>query len=191
MKLIKPKINVKPSDKTFQAVIQREYIGKELQENLLNANVLVVPNEGYGDRTDLVYFPSGTTDLYQFLQERQTEDFRIGVCIEDKDFKEVALHADCLIIAQFVVSSIVVPLLVDLLAEYITQQLGKRRDETNVKSKLTIVDEQNGRQYEYSYEGPAAEYRDVMTKAISKIGIQSPRLPEKTKPKRRRHGKKK
>ncbi len=190
-KSMQPTLKVESSDKTFQTVIRREYISKKLQEDLVNANVLLVPNEGYGDRTDLIYFPSGTTDLYQYLRERQTEDFKIGICIEDKDFKEVALHADWLIIAQFVVSFVIAPLFVDLLAEYIKQHLGKRRDETCVKSRITIIDEQHGRGIECTYEGPAAEYHEVMMKAISKLALPSPQIPEKTNKKRKRRRKEK
>lgn len=177
------------STESFQTWIKRPYLGDSLREQLSKANVLVVPNEGYGERTDLVYFPSGTAELFQFIRESGKENISTEVCIEDKDYKEVALHADLVIIATFVVTSLVAPLAVDLIAEYIKQRLfGKREDETEVRAKLTVYDEKNGRSIDFSYKGPAPGYHEVMTKAISQLGnppqATLPNTPKRKRPRR-------
>jgi hypothetical protein len=194
--LIQPKpkkqsITSKAVSKNFESVISRDYIGKELKERLKNANVLMVPNEGYQDKQDLLYFPSGTSDLYHYLLEKQGDSFKVDINLEDKDYKELALHADWMILAEFIVKEIVAPLLVALVAEYIIRHLGKRKHSTNVKSKLTVVDEKKGKQIEYTYEGPASEYRNVMLNAISKFNEDGLRLPAEIKPKRKHRPKKK
>lgn len=167
-----PMLVVQDSQESIQTWTSRSYISDELREQLSKANVLVVPNEGYGDRADLVYFPGGTEELFHFLRESVQENLFVGICIEDEDYKELVLHVDLVIIAGFVVTSLVAPLAVDLIAEYIKRRVGKREAETEVRSKLTVCDEITGRSVHFSYEGPASEYRDVMVNAIQEPSEQ-------------------
>jgi hypothetical protein len=184
------KLTINNSEKSFASVIQSNYLGEELKEVLHSANVLLVPNEGYGEDKDLIYFPSGTSDLYQFLVEKQDENLNVNICIEDSEYKELSLHADWMIIAEIVVKDFLAPLLAALLAEYIIRHLGKRVDDTNVKSKLTVVNEEDSQQIEYYYEGPATEYKEIMTNAVSNFA-QDITFLNKKKSKRRHHRKKK
>lgn len=181
----RPQLSISPSEKSFSSFIDKDYISQELKERLLAANVLIVPNEGYGDLTDQVHFPAGTSDLYQYLLENEDEKLSIDVCIEDKDFKELSLHADWLALAEFVVKDFLAPLLVALLAEYIIHTRGKRIKHTNVKSTLIVVDTKDEHRVEYTYEGPALEYKDVMLDAISKFGKDN-RDTKKETPKRQK-----
>ena len=160
-----PRLSISPSEKSFLSSIRRKYLSDELQKQLFSANVLIIPNEGYGDREELIYFPAGTSDLYQYLAEKK-EEITVGVCIEESGYKELSLHADWMVIAEIVVKEFVAPLIVTLLAEYIIHVRGKRFEDTNVKSKLIVVDNEDEHVVEYSYEGPASEYKDVMLKAI-------------------------
>jgi hypothetical protein len=166
----RPQLSISSSKESFSSFIDKDYISHELKEQLRTVNVLIVPNEGYGDLTDQVHFPAGTSDLYQYLLESKDENLSIGVCLEDKDYKELSLHADWLTLAEFVAKDFLAPLLVALLAEYIIHTLGKRVEKTNVKSRLVVVDAKDEHRVEYTYEGPALEYKDVMLNAISKFG---------------------
>jgi len=170
-----PIIVKESSIESFDSYLSRPYIGEILRKRLSEANALIIPNEGYDNRSDLVYFPSGTEDLYQFLKDKNVGGLNLDACIEDKDYKEVALHADWLILAGFLVTELVAPLIVALLAEYIKKRLGKRESETIVKARLIIRENKDGHYAEYKYEGPASEYREAMTNAISKVG--NPKSP--------------
>jgi hypothetical protein len=187
----KPYLTTRISDKNFQSVISQDSIGRELQEKLSEANILLVPNQGYVDQPDLLYFPAGTSDLYQYIQERGVENIKADVCLEEKDYKELALHSDWLRIAEFIVKELVVQLFITLIADYIVRQLGARLDKTNVSSKLIVVNERNRQQIEFIYEGPAKEYRSVMLNAVSKISSKSLPIPNNMKSKRKSRTKKK
>lgn len=186
-----PQLRIQPSNETFHGFIERGLISEDTRERISKANVLMIPNEGYVERADLIYFPSGTSELYQFLKENQSEELSIDICLEEKDYKEVALHADWLMLAGFIVTSIVAPLFVDLLGEYIKRHLGKRESGTCVKSRLIIREDKDGRYIDYTYEGPASEYRNVMSRAISKPSDAVVELIDKPKSKRKRHSKRK
>ncbi len=141
----KPYLTTRSSNKTFQNVISRDFIGQELQSKSSEANVLLIPNQGYVDQPDLLYFPAGTSDLYQYIEDRNIENIKTDVCLEEKDYKELALHADWLRIAEFIVKELIVQLFIALLADYIVKRLGNRIDKTNVKSKFTVVDEMSSK----------------------------------------------
>ena len=182
----KPTLIVELSQETFQTFINRPYISSELRERLSGANVLLIPNEGYGGKKELVYFPSGTAELFHFLEERKTENLNVDICIEEKDYKEVALHFDWLMLASFVVTSLVAPLIVNLLTEYIKKRQGKREPDTIVKHTLVVCDEKEGRYVCLSYEGPAPKYHDTMLNAISNLNHPTtPLLSAKSERKRR------
>ena len=187
----KPYVTTMASDKNFETQIKRDDIGQELQGRLLDAKVLFVPNQGYMNEPDLLYFPVGTSELYQFATSQNTEGLKVDVCSEESAYKEVALHADWLIITEFIVKEVVAPLFVALLADYIIKKVGGKRDETIVKSKFTVVEEKTKKQIEFQYEGPAKEYRSVMLNAITKNRSRKLPTPAGLKAKRKRHSKKK
>lgn len=179
-----PQLSITTSEKSFSSFIEKDYVGVELRAQLLDSNVLLVPNEGYGDLTNQVYFPAGTSDLYQYLQDRKSE-LSIGVCLDEKEYKELSLHADWLFLAEFVVKDLLAPIVVALLADYIIHSRGKRIEKTNVKSKLVVVDDKDERRIEYSYEGPASEYKEVMLGAISKFNDDG-HVAKKTRSRKRK-----
>ena len=170
MEQSKSTLAVENTEESIQTWASRPYITNAVREHLLQANVLIVPNEGYGDRADLVYFPVGTERLLGSLREAAQEGLSVDICIEEEDYKELSLRADLMIIASFVVESFIVPVAVSLVAEYIKRRVEGREKEVEVRSKLVVNDSATGRSVKLSYEGPATEYRDVMVKALQELG---------------------
>ncbi len=151
---------------------------------------MLVPSEGHIYRHEAVYFPEGTYEFYQFLKERQASNFAVDICIEDRDYKELALHFDWIVFADIFVKEIVALLVITLVVEYMMRRLGKRFEETNVRAKL-IVDQQHGNRYvEHSYSGPASGYQMAMDRALRKFEVSKPRRKNaKSKVRRKRQSK--
>lgn len=184
MESTQPTLIMEDSRESLRTWINRPYISDELRQQLSKANVLVVPSEGYVDRADLIYFPVGTEELFHALLESDQENLSVDICIEDEDYKELAVHADWITIGAIVAELLVVPLIVELIAEYIKRRVRKPETETQVRSKLTVCDEKTGRSVHFSYEGPVSQYRDVMLHAIQELGRQQRLTPPKpSKPK--------
>ena len=162
---------VEPSAESLETWRRRAYISEELCGKLASANALIVPSEGYTDHPDWVYFPNGTEELYHFLQEKRDEALNIEICIEDNGFNELALHADILQIAAFVVENLVAPTAVALIAEYIVHRLKNRLKETDVQSTLTIQETAEGRSIQIHYKGPAEKYLPEMRKALARQNV--------------------
>lgn len=177
MKLKPANLVVKASDESISAWINRPYISQGLCEELSKANVLIVPNEGYHEQANL-YFPSGTEELLLFLREPREDSLIVDICIEEQDYKELKLSADWFMIADIVVRHLAAPLLVILIVEYIRRRTGKRMPRNEVQAKLTVQDEGTGRTIDFSYEGPATEFRDVMMNALEQMPAKSLQPPQ-------------
>lgn len=165
---------VRPSDETIDTWINRPYVSNELRGQLSAANVLLVPTED--EQASRVYFPAGTERFFRFLQTSEQQSLSVDICIGDKDYQELALYADWLIIADLVVKVVVAPVVVYLICDYLEQRLG-RRAQTQVKSRLTIQETGSERStIQIDYEGPASEYRDVATEALTRDPEDSQKL---------------
>jgi len=148
------------SSENFDTWINRGYISKELRQDLKNSNILIVPIEGFRVK-DILVFPDQTEGLFTFIRNRLPSDFKINVCIEERDYKELILHADLLILGTFVVTLIVAPILVNILSEYLKEKILKTNKKRGVKVSLTIVDEK-GRSKNLTYEGDAENFGRIM-----------------------------
>jgi len=169
------------SSETIESWSRRSYIGQELQAKLAKADALIVPNEGYGEKGDIHYFPEGTEHLISFLQRNNHGDQHIDICIEDSDYKELAQHYDLLIIAGAIAKAVCAPIFVNLVSEYIKKRLGSRTNDTTLKTSLTISDAKEGKSVSFTYEGPASTYEKVMLGAIKDAGLEEGELPPTVK----------
>jgi hypothetical protein len=169
------------SDESIQTWANRSYISSELREQLLKADAVLVPSESYGKFTDSPHFPEATEEFFQFLRTASDGKISFDICIEEREYKELALHHDVLIIAGIVTTVFVAPLIVNLTAEYIKRRIWKRNPEAKVQSTLTIQDKQTGRSISYRYEGDASTYENVMVNALKGIVESSTLIAQDSK----------
>ena len=150
------------SSENFDTWINREYISEELKSDLKKANILLVPTEGFRDK-NIPVFPVKTEELFIYIKNRLPSEYKIDICIEDKKYKELALHSDLVIIGSFVVASVGVPILVNIISEYIKQKILKMGEKRGVKVSLTVVDEK-GVSKNLTYEGEAENFGRIINK---------------------------
>jgi len=150
------------SSENFDTWINREYISEGLKSDLKKANILLVPTEGFRNK-NIPVFPVKTEELFTYIKNRLPSEYKIDICIEDKEYKELALHSDLVIIGSFVVASIVVPILVNIISEYIKQKILKMGEKRGVKVSLTIVDAK-GVSKNLTYEGEAENFGRIINK---------------------------
>ncbi len=150
------------SSENFDTWINREYISERLKSDLKKANILLVPTEGFRDKNILV-FPVRTEELFIYIKNRLPSEYKIDICIEDEEYKELALHSDLVIIGGFVVTSIIMPILANIISEYIKQKILKMGEKRGVKVSLTIVGEK-GASKNLTYEGEAENFGRIINK---------------------------
>ena len=165
--------SVSDSPKNRDYWISRPYVPKELQAQLAAADILLVPQEGFRERTDPV-FPVGTEELFFFLKETAGVP-AVDICISDNEYKELALHSDLLRLPDLVITSgALVGIVLNVLSNYIYDKI-KSRKIKEVKSRIFI---QNGfeKTVQIEYEGPAEGFAATVSNAAATITGQ-PSLP--------------
>ena len=153
---------IKDTPEDFETWINKDFISPELRVQLRKSDILLIPTEGFRDLTYPV-FPVKTEELFNYLRKNSPEDINIDICIEDKDYREVALHSDLVILSSFIVSSVALPILINLISTYLSQKLLKP-EKTNVKVSITVVNK-DGESKNLSYEGSVDHFKEVANKS--------------------------
>jgi hypothetical protein len=152
---------IKETDVNFETWVNKKFITDNIRQQLSNKDVLIVPSEGFRDLKFPV-FPVKTEEVFNFLKKEFPKDVSVDICIEDKDYKEVALHADLVIISTFIVTSVALPVLINVLSSYISKKLFKP-ESANVRVAITAV-KKDGNAFNIEYEGPAKEFSSISEK---------------------------
>ncbi len=150
------------SSENFDTWINREYISEELKNNLRKASILLVPTEGFRER-NIPVFPVKSEELFTYIKNTLPSDCKVDICIRDEDYKELALHADSVILADLVVTAIVFPILVNIVGEYIKQKILKYTEKRRVRFSITVVDE-GGKSKNLTYEGNVEDFGGIIEK---------------------------
>lgn len=151
----------------FDFWINKPYIGVELKDKLKKANVLLVPREGFrGDDTNT--FPVGTEEFLRFINDNKGPGIDIDICIEDSEYKELALHDASLVIAGFFVTSIVAPIIADLIAEYIKKRWTSKKDTATIKVEM-YVQECKNKSKKFLYKGSAKDFIETVKPALLEL----------------------
>jgi hypothetical protein len=143
----------------------------ETRHSIEKADILVVPQEGFRNHTGPI-FPVGTEAFLQSLRQQAPADIHIDIAIEDTDYRELAIHADLLTVADVVVKYVVAPIAVTLLTEYLKRRLGSRFRNDEVRVGLTVdqTDGETRRAVRISYEGPAQTFETAFKEALTVLG---------------------
>jgi predicted DNA binding CopG/RHH family protein len=159
-----------------------ESLSIETQRAIQKSHIVLVPSEGFGEYVGPL-FPKGTDELFQFLRSNAPSEIRMELAAEDKDYKELALHADIVYVATVLARDVVAPAAVGLIVKYLKNRLGSRLRKTEVRASL-ILDQTEGpdsKTVRLTYEGPAIEFEETMREALSSINFAT-RTPDRISP---------
>lgn len=159
--------SIAESDQGFDYWLSRDYISTELRQNLEGASLIIVPQEGFKDY-DKPVFPVGTEEFFHFLKDNEDKNIQADICVEDNEYRELALHAGILVIAGIVVTALVLPITVNLVSRYLEQRLWPNNKSNIVKHRITVIEKigDTTKAIDIKYEGPAVEYESSMRKAL-------------------------
>ena len=153
---------VKESSDSFQNWIAKDYISRELKNELKQADVLIVPIENFRG-IDNPVFPEGTEQLYTYLMKQfsSNDEYNIDICIDDEDYMELALHDDLINLGYFVLTIGVAPIFVNLISDYISNKFLSYSQDRKIKTSISIV-EDDGSSKEIKYEGDIEHFSSVI-----------------------------
>jgi hypothetical protein len=163
--------NVSAATNPFAEALAKEYVTEDLRRALQDVDVLLVPRDGFREH-DGPLFPVGTEELLQAFRDR-AGTLRADVAVEDADYRELALHADVLTIATVVVTAGVVPIVVDVIGEFIKRRIWKQNDDRVVRAEILVTrsrgdETQSAR---ITYDGPADGFSKSMAEAVAALRI--------------------
>ena len=147
------------SDCTFKMVIDACSKDPEFKKQLSIANVLIIPYEKNSKNNNI--FPVGTTEIYQYLQQKSPSQVKLDIATKDENYVELAQHSDLVILPTIIVTCAILPILTGLISNYISDRL--KHDSSVIKSEIIITDEK-GNNKVIKFNGPAKEYKHTLLK---------------------------
>lgn len=168
-------VQVSPSTLDVHALTATFDDNPEFQDRLTRASVLIVPTDLRPDYDGPV-FPIGTPEVFRFLTENLGDQVTVDAAILDKDYIEYEYRSEVLILPViFVASTVLLPLVVNLLGSFIYDRLNNRRvDKSGATVKSQIHYEGvNGGKFFLEYEGPADTYERVVLQKIDDLESSS------------------
>ncbi|MBL7128968.1 MAG: hypothetical protein ISS16_08285 [Ignavibacteria bacterium] len=164
---IEPYIIIEKTNEDFNHWINQNFITNKLRLELQNSNLLIIPQKGFRDRDDL-NFPVKTAEFLEYIKENSDDTLIPDICIEDEDYKELALHSEWIIIADIVIRYIVLPLYLGILSNYLFYRWKNKLKDKKIKFELNVVKENET--LNLKYEGPADIFQELILKEINKKG---------------------
>lgn len=160
-----PSISVQPTEQGFAYWCERPYLTDELKHRLSLCPIVLIPREKFPGHDGPV-FADETQQVFEYLTEHLPTGLSAEVCIEEEDYKEVALLHDWLQLGEFLVKEFALPTVVGLLVAWLGTRLMKpglnvsvsftvERDEAGTKKATTL-----------SYQGPPKEMQAHINKAM-------------------------
>lgn len=148
------------TDESLTNVINSTLNSGKHNEAVENASIVIAPFLGFRD-CNYPVFPVMTEELYAFIKEKCSD---VEICIEDDEYKELALHADLITIATFFVTSVALPVLVNLLAEYIKDKIVRPGQDRAIR--ISIVKHNKGKKSKkFTYEGKPEFFDETIKSA--------------------------
>ena len=168
------------TERGFEYWASRNSLSPFTRDALLNAKIVLVPHENFGEQV-LPVFPDNTTELFRSLREQAPEGITVEIAVEDKDYREVALHSELVRLATILVQWIVAPVAVGLLVEYLKTSLGPRFSQSQVEMSLIVEQEcRNGRRaFQLNYKGPAESFAQTVNSSLAKAATSEAVPPDR------------
>ena len=158
-------LKIEPSTITKNDILARSG-SDELRDNMAAANVVLVSTAGH--ETQTTSFPSGTRELFRFMQQAAEPTLRIEANVSDDDYRELTLHSEewllpLMVLAEPGVYETVIKLIANYLSQRLSQLLPGRT--ANVSSEL-VIDREG---ILLKYEGPPETFEEVALAALRKL----------------------
>lgn len=144
-------MKLEDTHENFENWLHKSYISSSLREQIRKAQIHFVPIENFRDKSQPV-FPVKTEELLTYFRTHVENKNFVDICIEDKDYCELALHADSMTLGSFIITAIAVPIFVNIISSYIFEKLGKKQKNSNIKIAITVVI-QTGESKKFEFEG--------------------------------------
>lgn len=165
-------LTVKDCSETFETIYEKEYFPKKLLDEIKEANVLLIPDYVKREDKKRYVFPECTQEFLEYVKDNASDNLRPDIAIDDEGFNKLELHSAAITIATFVVTSIALPMMINLVSNFLYDQAKKmHREKKDVSAKVNIITtEESGKKSKMiSYEGPVSGIEEALKSAAKDI----------------------
>lgn len=147
----------------FSEIYQKPYIPLNLIDKIKEADILLLPYEGFRGRTDYL-FPEETYKVYEYLLDNiKDTELKLEICSSDEEYRELELHADVINIAHIIVNSTAYAIVIGIITNYLYDKLKDyNKKDVDVNANVNITVESKGKSKSISYEGSIENFERAM-----------------------------
>lgn len=163
-------VTIDDTDISFEAMYSKEYIPKEYMEDIKKANLLIIPNENFRGKGNLL-FPETTPEFLDFLREDNNEIIA-DIAIGDDNFQRIELHSAVIEVATIIVEYVVLPIAVGIVSSFLYDQVKKHRrtaDDTTANVQIIVEETKRKKTKKIIYKGPVSEVKDTLDDACKDL----------------------
>jgi hypothetical protein len=174
------KVEVAESDKDRNYWASRSWLTSSGEARA--ADILIVPWVDFRENKPAL-FPQGTGDFHRGLSSALTGQ-RLTIAIDRANYEEVALHADEPRLPTCLVTLVVLPFFINLLAANVDRWLNHQAP-ANVIEMEVIIEGEQGRCISIKYKGPPSEMVGTISGYVEKCRSRlDPHGKSKDKPRK-------
>jgi len=146
------------SEINFSKYVKEGRISNSLRTDCLNSDILMLPPQLKGST-----YPEMTNDIYKFLQQELPERIKINIPVEDDNYEETRFYEVVTLDAVFLVTSIAIPILVEILAHFIIKKIEKRKEKPQINFTFIVDDKDGNKSKKITYKGNTEGFHDFIT----------------------------
>jgi hypothetical protein len=148
---------------TFESSVSEVDLSQERIDELKQKNILALPIKNYHGKEGFFFF-GGTRQFYMFCQEFST-DQHIDFCIEKSQYLEIDLNSVELFLGTFLISSIAIPIFVNLISDFIKSKLADKNDKITINIIINNIYQNNSS--EIYFKGTREDFENKVIKTLS------------------------
>jgi len=164
----KSSLKLNRSNTTFETWLNQPFVANDLRSQLTRANVLLIPDLEYCGYAGPL-FPAGTEDFFHFLANQSSDEIRADICIEDREYRSLALLHDDVWFATVIVLPALAQVIAHYVIRFLDEKLGSRVTETRIKSKVVIASPETDKSVTVEFEGLASEYDEYVASTLKLV----------------------
>ena len=165
------KVQIIDSDLTFEKIYEKKYIPSEYLDEIKKANLLIVPNENFRKKGD-VLFPETTREFFEYIQDHPNDEIVADIVISDDNFQRIELHSAVIEVATIIVNVVVLPVAINMISNYLYDLIKKyhrKPEDTSARLKIISEETKTKKTKIISYEGPVSEVKETLEIATKEI----------------------
>ena len=163
-------VKIDNSKINFEILKTKEYYPINLDDEISKANILLIPFENFRNGF-VALFPEVTDDFFQFLKSHESSEFVPNIVIDDDKYEKIEMHCDWLNLGSVLVQSVVFPLFISLLANYISGRIEKNKlnKESTVEIEINVEETKSKKTKRINYKGSAKDIEKSLSNITEKI----------------------